>query len=49
MRELIDHAILNGYAKLLEVGICLVLAIPVAIVWALLRARKMDKDNNSPI
>lgn len=40
MREVFDHAILNVYAKLLEVGICWVLAIPVTIVWALLRARK---------
>ena len=49
MREVFDHTILYGYAKLFEVGICLVLAIPVTIVWALTRARKMDKNNNKPI
>lgn len=49
MAEILRHAILNGYANLLEVGICLVVAIPVTIVGVLLRARKMDKNNNKPI
>lgn len=49
MSDVFNHAILNGGTKLFEVGICLVLAIPVAIVWGWIYARKIDKDKENPI